>query len=523
MSFSGGFKDGFGYYMALADEDRKRRQDELYRQDLERRQRVSESQLQTEEMRREQLGLSIEAQKESADLRGMTLADLEATPELEMTAGKFNLMNELKTNALKLESAEFVMEKDKATLESTLATIEDENDKKALMTIMNTNRLLMEGVIDEVQAASMLEEPMIELRNKKALDFSKFGDDNYIKGWAKISPLIEQGDFVGVAQNHSDVLSNIFKERLSSFNGKQFQDKDGRKGTIESVSFNGNFNALENNPSNMVVGASFNVKFDGDEDVTSVESFLPDNVSDVIKQTDSVDDARVVSVADVVDRVSAEKEFAMNLVNSPQMFKTYVEMGKGALNFKGDKSLVKAQTDTYFDIKYEKEKYIGEIFKNAESERTGLQGESNYIKALYESDPEIGRQFISLPDDDNSSYRFNNPGDEGLFKNALVKKHANPSIIMAEVANAYSEFGNLAERADGRKPFYITKGEVFRLDTTREDFDSRMSKRQDISFEEIKNAAASAWENAGYEDDFDSMDSEMYIAYMTAYINQRGL
>jgi hypothetical protein len=522
MSFSSGFKDGFGYYMALVDEDRKRKEAELYERDLVRREQVSASQLETEEMRREELQLSIDAQKESKELRGMTLGQLEATPESELTVGKFNLMNELKTNALKLKSADFVQQKDKAILDDTLNKIEDQKERDALMVFINTSRLLQEGVIDEVQAASMLEEPMIHLRNVGALDFSKFAEKDYMNGWQRISPLIEQGDFVGVAQNHSDVLTTIFKERLSSFTGKQFEAADGRKGIIESVSFNGNFNALESDPRNMIVGANFNVKFAGDEEATTVESFLPDNVTGLIKESQTADDAKVVSVADVVDRVSAEKEVAMSLVNNPSMLKTYIEMGKGALNFKGDDRFVKDQTETYFDLKYEKEKYIGEIFTKAESVRTGLQGESNYVKALYEADPEIGQQFINLPSEDNANYAFKNPGDEALYKNALVKKHANPALLQAEVANAYAEFGNLADRADGKKPFYITDGEVFRFDSSKEDFDYRMGKKV-ANYAQIKNEAILAWEAARYEGSLEDADSEVYLAFMTAFINERGL
>ena len=58
----------------------------------------------------------------------------------------------------------------------------------------------------------------------------------------------------------------------------------------------------------MIVGANFNVKFG--EETESIESFLLDNASNlsVIKQSNTPDDAKVVSVSDVVDRVSSEKD-----------------------------------------------------------------------------------------------------------------------------------------------------------------------------------------------------------------------
>ena len=57
---------------------------------------------------------------------------------------------------------------------------------------------------------------------------------------------------------------------------------------------------------------------------------------------------------------------------------------------------------------------------------------------------------------------------------------------------------------------------------SKEDFDYRMGKKV-ANYAQIKNEAILAWEAARYEGSLEDADSEVYLAFMTAFINERGL
>jgi hypothetical protein len=181
MSFSSGFRDGFSYYMALADEERKKRkeareiqQDELYTTELERRGRLTDSQIATQEIQRQSATLDLEARKDARELSGMTLDELSSISQDDLTLDQYSMVTKLKTEALGLSSAEKIDEKNRIALEREALTFESEKDNAAVLKIANTMRLLSDGDLDEVVAASQLEETLIELRN--VIDFTKYRD-----------------------------------------------------------------------------------------------------------------------------------------------------------------------------------------------------------------------------------------------------------------------------------------------------------------------------------------------------------
>jgi len=531
MSFSSGFKDGFSYYTALAD-----RRDE---------EKLTESRLQTESLRQESLRESLAATREERSLLSLTETDLPKLDTGEVDVSKLSLrqreqlsktkasefnFNEIQPKLLeeadlKLKSATVKYKTDQATYDELLKSIDSQEDKKAVTRVIDTQRLLSEGKINPEVAASFLEEDLLTLRDN--LDFTKFVSEDYMLGWQRIAPKLETGDLESIAREDKDVLTKIFSERLQLFKGKDFVSKDGRRGIIQDVSFSGDFDSI-NQSRNLLVGGNYKVLFEGDTEATEVFSYLPDNAraAKEIREDIAGDDAKVVSVADVVDKVAAEKDFAMFAINNPQVLETYKYAAKGAISFEGPRKDIKNQVETYFKIKKEGETRVGNVFKNAETARSGSDamdgGESAYLESLYKQETNLASKYIQVEQDEfgDTVYSLKEGLDLGSFQDDLVKKYADPSTLSAQVANAYAEFGNLSELADGRKPFYLYEGEVFRLDTPKDEVNVAL-RRKITNFDAVKQTASQAFESVyGYGLDDDKVTDEMYLAFMTEYLNK---
>ena len=522
MSFSSGFKDGFSYYMSLADKERK--------------DRLTESQLDTDQLRRESYQSTIDFNQERLNLQRTTPADIAAIPEEDRSYAQIELISKSKSDALGLKKLDLDLDTSdinnqaaQAQLDSTLATIEDQNSKDALAKVININRRLSSGKINPTVAASLLEEELIVLRESGVYDFTKYGDSDYVRGWERIAPKLEAGDLESIAANDADVLTNIFKEPLNVYKGKTFVADDGRKGTIESVALNGTFDAIPQS-ANTLVGGTFNVKFEGSDEATEVFSYLPDNARSLseIKEDRTSTDAKVVSVADIVDRVSAEKEFMMFAINNPAVMDTIIEAGKGATNYKGDPDKVEKMVNTHFDIKERGEKYIGTVMTAANKARqesaASLVGnpESAFLQVYYLKENDIASDFIEqVPGELQGEFEY--ALIEGRTINGLqdrmVEKYANPAKIYGLVADAYNIFEEV-EDMGGRKPFYFYKGENFRFDTKKEELDAQLRLIEGESFEQIKEGAAERYESIYGAGSFDTITDEVYLSYMTAYLEK---
>ena len=150
MSFSSGFKDGFNYYMSLVDKERK--------------DKLTESQLEIDQLRRESYQSTINFNEERLRLSQTTPAELEAKPPEKRSYSEIELISKAKADALNLDKLELDLDTAdinnqvaQAQLDSTLANIEDQNTKDALATIININRRLSSGKINSTVAASLLE------------------------------------------------------------------------------------------------------------------------------------------------------------------------------------------------------------------------------------------------------------------------------------------------------------------------------------------------------------------------------
>ena len=239
MSFSSSFKDSFSIFGMLADEERKRRQDELYASEMAGRAEERSSRLESAEMDRELTQsridltkiqtegaeINLEEQRESQRLRNLTVGDLEDRDKGSLTFGEQELLLNYKTSALNLDTAKLQNQNEQAVLDQTLSQVDDAEDRKSIITTVNIAKLIQDGELDTTVGASMLEESLLNLRDNGTIDFTKFGEPEYMKGWERIAPLLETGDFVGIAENHPDVLTTIFKERLNLLKAKLFKLK----------------------------------------------------------------------------------------------------------------------------------------------------------------------------------------------------------------------------------------------------------------------------------------------------------
>ncbi len=85
---------------------------------------------------------------------------------------------------------------------------------------MNAYSIAGDTSIDIDVRASKVEEALTQVRPYH--DWTKYLDDSYWQGWEKIAPQLESGDFEGIARDHSDVLSVIYKDSSELYKGKEF-------------------------------------------------------------------------------------------------------------------------------------------------------------------------------------------------------------------------------------------------------------------------------------------------------------
>jgi len=526
MSFSGGFKDGFSYYLAFADEERKRREFEQNERLITLREKEGESRASYYE------SLAATAERERL-LMDATPGDYTNVADKDIPFSVQEMINRTEKSRIDLKTSELNLNITNTNLDVELLKLNNVKDQESLRKIVNVSNLLSNDTINPTVAASMLEETLVNLRDNEALDFTKFVSEEYWQGWERIAPYLENGDFETIANDHSDVLTTIFSERLKVFEGKNFIASDGREGTIKNVSFSG-YNPVADS-ANMLIQGDFVVDFNGVEE--TLTSYLPDNVraQKNITQDTEGNDAGSVSIADVVDRVSAEKDFAMFLVNNPDALETFKNATKGMVRAEDvDPRYSESLVKTYTNLKKEGERYIGDVWSRAEKSRldTVLEKdkESAFLESIYFADPGLGSQYINIIPDATKMggdlFEYKEGASQGGLQDAWVSKYADPEGLWAEVNNLYSSSREIYDISDGRQPFYFILGTPHRLDTPREQIElflqNRLQSNRLIDYNALNNEAAQQWENL-YNTPWEEVDSQKYLAFMSAFIEAKGL
>ena len=523
QAFSTGFKDGFGYYTALANSQ----QDKL----------LNEQRIKTEKLRQEGYSLELEEKKETKDLRMARIAadsdySTARADKTRLESAEFmDLAPQRKESAnLLLESNRAQLQNNQILLEDATRNLTDKKEIEAVTKLINVSSLLTDSNIDTNVAASFLEDALIDLRT--SVDFTKFKEDSYWQGWEAIAPKLESGDFEAIAKENPDALSSIFSESLNSFNGKNFVSKDGRQGIIQSVSLSGNFDPISGSANTLVEG-KYSILFNGATEPEEVSTYMPDNARNLQTITEDIEgnDAKVVSISDIVDKVAAEKDFAMMLVNNPKMLETFTKASKGATNFKGNPAQIKDKASLYFEIKDKAAVKLGTVFKNAEDYQASIYGtESDFLSSLYTSLPyDISSKHISKEvdpyDDEAFVYKYAEGSSAGFIQDDFIKTYINPEKISAQVENAYSRFNSFDKKNPGQKAVYEFGGiALVEFDKSSSYVDATLEDTFGKAAYDQYKADASILFTKSYpgKNLEDATDAE-YLAFMEAFINRRLL
>ncbi len=523
QAFGSGFKDGFGYYTALAN----LQQDKL----------LNEQRIKTEQLRQEGYSLEMQEKRETKDVRMAAIAadsafstaraaktDLESKEFIELAPQRKESAN------LILESNKNLLEQNKLAVQDATRKLTDIQEIGAVEQLINVSSLLTDPNIDADVAASFLEDALINLRG--SIDFTKFKEDSYWQGWEAIAPKLESGDFEGIAKENPDALSSIFKESLNSFNGKQFISKDGRKGIIQGVKLSGNFDPITGSANTLVEG-KYSVMFEGATEPEDVFTYMPDNARNLKTITEDIEgnDAKVVSISDIVDKVAAEKDFAMMLVNNPKMLETFTKASKGAINFKGNSTQINDKAKLYFDLKDAASVKLGTVFKNATDYQGNVfGGESEFLSSLYSSLPfDVSSKHISREadpyDESEFIYKYKDGSSAGLIQDDFIKTYINPEKISAQVENAYSRFNSFDKKNPGQKAVYSFDGmALIEFDKSSSYVDAVLEDTfGQVVYDQYKADASILFTKSYPGKNLEDVTDAQYVAFMEAFINRRRL
>ena len=522
QTFGSGFKDGFGYYTALANSQ----QDKL----------LNEQRIKTEQLRQEGYSLEMQEKRETKDVRMATIAADSAFSTARAAKTDLESKEFIELAPQRRESANLLLESNRAQLQSNQIQLEeatrnltDEKEIEAVTKLINISSLLTDPSVDTDVAASFLEDALIDLRT--SVDFTKFKEDSYWQGWEAIAPKLESGDFEAIAKENPDALSSIFSESLNSFNGKNFVSKDGRQGVIQSVSLSGNFDPISGSANTLVEG-KYNVLFNGETEPEEVSTYMPDNARNLKTITEDIEgnDAKVVSISDIVDKVAAEKDFAMMLVNNPKMLETFTKASKGATNFKGNSAQIKDKADTYFKLKDGAGIKLGNIFKTAKKaqEATSFGSESSFLSSLYDELPfDIASKHIVKEvdpyEDDGFVYKYADGSNEALIQDDFTKTYMNPEKLAAEVENTYARFNSFSKKNPGQKAVYQFDGiALIDFDKSRAYIDATLEDTfGKIEYDQYRADASILFTKSYPGKNLEDASDAEFLAFMEAFINRR--
>lgn len=167
-----------------------------------------------------------------------------------------------------------------------------------------------EFVMNNIHAAEKLQ--------REGFDFVSTLSPLTAEAFNNINPILQSGNFEELGEYAKD-LTQIYKGDLMSFMGKTFVDTSGREGIIKNVSFNGDIVGTDQGM-NAVLGASYTVDFDGEEEV--LDGFLPDNKQGKIRQDIEGVNAKAVSIIEATDKMSSLRSLLTLGMENPELFKT---------------------------------------------------------------------------------------------------------------------------------------------------------------------------------------------------------
>ena len=299
MSFADGLQSGFNFAisahkMRLLDEEEKRSK-EIF--DLEKQQKQAdidyrEYLMSKKEMEKKESLALIESRKSTAE-RNQALT--------EQT--NFTLEQAKKAAA------------DNDSLRSLLASSAVLEDMQAWATDPELVKRINTPVFDTW--ASNTIGTIQELRDQdNGYDILEVLDFKTFEALENLAPILDSRDFSQINESNAADLTQLFKGSMNKYLGKQFKDSD-LEGEITDVRLTGGFQALGNG-SNTLVEAEYTVLDSNGNSVKKV-GFLPDTTSKFISSEIEADDAKAVSVGDLVDVAAVTSSILTKALENPAM------------------------------------------------------------------------------------------------------------------------------------------------------------------------------------------------------------
>jgi len=517
--FGTGFSQGLNYYTKFAE--------------MQQNKLLDEERLKTERLRQESYQFELEEKKSTQDTR---IAGMESDTEFKSARAKKTRTETdefiAQANNRK-QNADLLLETNKNNLEITDLQLTEQAIKtddvvraRAFKNLMNAYSIAGDASIDIDVRASNVEEALTQVR--PYIDWTKYLDDSYWQGWEKIAPQLESGDFEGIARDHSDVLSVIYKDSLDIFKGKDFVAKDGRKGVIQGVKLSGDFNPIAES-ANSLVGGTYSVLFEGQTEPEDMFTFMPDKAqyAKTIKEDQEGTDAKVVSIADMVDKVSAEKDFAMYLIQSPETFNSLMKASKGSISLTGSPADKKNKVDIYNSQKDKRTKILGDALKKAaEFSEEQYGGESEYLQYLYNNLPAtITTSNIQKTTNEygDETYEYKDGKSADTLTAEYHKEYLNLEKLSGEVENSYAAFEQLEKRLPGQKAMYGFGPVSISFDKTKSYVDAILedSYGADV-YNKYKQDASIQYERAYNGRSLEDATDAEYLAFMEAFIERNS-
>jgi hypothetical protein len=518
--FGTGFSQGLNYYTKFAE--------------MQQNKLLDEERLKTERLRQESYQFELEEKKSTQDVRmeGIQSETDFRTARAEKTRVETDEFIAQANN--RKQNAELLLETNKNNLEITDLKLTEQAIKtddvvraRAFKNLMNAYAIAGDTSIDIDVRASMVEDALTQVR--PYIDWTKYLDDSYWQGWEKITPQLESGDFEGIARDHSDVLSVIYKDSLDKFKGKDFVAKDGRKGVIQGVKLSGDFNPIAES-ANSLVGGTYSVLFEGQTEPEDVFTFMPDKAqyAKTIKEDQEGSDAKVVSIADMVDKVAAEKDFAMYLLQSPETFNSLMKASKGSISLTGSPAEKKDKVEIYNSEKDKRTKFLGDSFKQASefAEDYYKNPESAYLQSLYNSLPaKITTSNIQKTTDEDGEevYEYKDGKNADTLTAEYHKEYLTPEKLSGEIENAYAAFEKLEKRLPGQKAIYSFGPVSMSFDKTKSYVDAVLedSYGADV-YNKYKQDASILYERSYNGRSLEDATDAEYLAFMEAFIERKS-
>jgi hypothetical protein len=242
--------------------------------------------------------------------------------------------NERESDAL-IEMRQASTERDQALTATTNYNLqqakEASKENKELKSLLTGYSILedMKAWADDPELSKRINTPVFEtwagntigaitnLRDQdNGFDILEVLDIKTFQALENLAPVLDSRDFSQLNESNSKDLTQLFKGSINKFLGKEFKDSD-LEGQIIDVKLTGGFQAIENG-ANTLVEAEYTVLNSEGNKVKRV-GFLPDTTTSIISSEIEADDAKAVSVGDLVDTVGVTQTILTEALKSPRM------------------------------------------------------------------------------------------------------------------------------------------------------------------------------------------------------------